>query len=396
MRRAVLNTALARATRARGNPEHALAVWRSRTAEIIAAAGIGPDADDRAFIDDLGFLLQSFARVPGLTPIGWTVQLHSAEQRLENRLRIKRIHAQHPLVAAEPIERPLFIIGLPRTASTLLHRLLAEARGHRAPLLWELQHTGLDRDAASAARSRTAVHRQAAMLARLGPDYNAIHPLHADRPEESIALLWRTYFPLSCAPLPDYRARLEQADLTADYTYLKQALQVLQHGRERRRWVLKFPGHAAHLDVIGQVFPDSRFVWSHRDPAAAVGSFCSLVEALHAVHCKGTDPAAIGRTWLEILAESIHRGRKLRRVLPEEAITDVSYHRLVSDPHRYAPRLFEQIGAEWTLADRNRVDALTRRSGPGHAYTLEHYGLRLETVEEAFGDYRAQVGSFQG
>jgi hypothetical protein len=396
----VLNAALGRATRARSDPEAALAVWEERVASVFAAAGPGTvlDPDDRAFIADLGFLLQCFARVPDLTPLGWNVQLRSAAQRLENRLRVKWIHAQTPLVAAEPIERPVFIVGLPRTASTFLHRLLAAAEGHRGPLLWELPRTGLDRDPASAARSRTTVHRQAAALARLAPDYDAIHPLRADRPEESIALMWRTYFPLSCAPLPDYRTWLEGAEVTADYAYLKQALQVLQYGRERRRWVLKFPGHAAHLDVIRQVFPDARFVWSHRDPAAAVGSFCSLVEALHRLHCKAVDRTGIGRTWLEVLAESVRRGRKLRRALPDDAVADVSYHRLVSDPHRYAPRLFEQIGAEWSIADRDglnaRIDEAERL--PEHVYTLERYGLSPEMIEEAFGDYREKVATFQG
>jgi hypothetical protein len=396
----VLNAVLDRSSRARSDPGQALEVWQDRVADVAAAAGPGTvlDADDRAFVDDLGVLLQCFASVPDLTPLGWNVQLRSAAQRLENRLRVKWIHAQNPLVAAEPIERPVFIVGLPRTASTLLHRLLSEAAGHRGPLLWELQRTGLDRDPAIAARSRTAVHRQAAALARLAPDYDVIHPLRADRPEESIALMWRTYFPLSCAPLPEYRTWLEGAEVTADYAYLKQALQVLQYGRERRRWVLKFPGHAAHLDVIRQVFPDARFVWSHRDPAAAVGSFCSLVEALHRLHCKAVDRDGIGRTWLGVLAESVQRGRKLRRALPEDAVVDVSYHRLVSDPHRYAPRLFEQLGAAWTYADRDRLNNRIDEAGrlPRHVYTLERYGLGPEMIEEAFGDYREKVATFQG
>lgn len=399
MRRTVLNAALARATRARRDPEAALAVWHERAAAVRAAADIG-DAlapDDQAFTDDLGFLLQCFARVPDLTPLGWTVQLRSAEQRLANRLRIKWIHTQNPRVGAEPIERPVFIVGLPRTGTTVVHRILASAEPHRAPLLWELQRTGLDQGEASAARARRAVERDAKALTRLAPDYAAMHPLRADRPEESIALMWRTYFPLSCAPLPDWRAWIDQADLTADYEYLKQALQVLQYGRKRRRWILKFPGHVAHLDVIRQVFPDARFVWTHRDPVAAVASFCSLVEALNGVHCKQTDPVAIGRTWLGILAESIARGRKLRRALPEATVVDVSSHRLASDPHRFAPQLAERVGAPWTHRDRDGLNAIAGPPGrtPARTYALERFGLTADTVEEAFGDYREKVADLK-
>ncbi|HEX2145252.1 MAG TPA: sulfotransferase [Glycomyces sp.] len=398
MRRMVLNVALDRTTRARRDPDQALAAWQDKAAAVITAADIGPDPDDQAFIDDLGFLLQCFARVPDLTPLGWTVQLRSAEQRLANRLRVRWINSQNPLVGAEPIERPVFIVGLPRTATTLVHRLLAHGEPHRGPLLWELQRTGLDRDPAGAARAHRAVERDVTTLRKLAPDYDAIHPLHADRPEESIALMWRTYFPLSCAPLPDWRASIEQTDVTADYQYLEQALQVLQYGRERRRWILKFPGHTAHLDVIRQRFPDATFVWTHRDPAAAVASFCSLVASLSGLHCRHLDSHGIGRTWLSVLSESVQRGRKLRGALPEDAVTDVSYHRLVSDPHRYAPLLYERLGAEWTHRERDDLEAIV---GPPnrkrvHRYSLERFGLSPEAVEEAFGDYRERVAGFTG
>jgi len=397
MRRTVLNAALDRATKVRRDPERALAFWRVRAAAIIAASDTEPDTADMAFVDDLGHLLRSFANVPDLTPIGWTVQLRNAEQRLENRLRVKWIHTRNPLVGAEPVERPVFIVGLPRAATSLVHRILADSAPHRGPLLWELLRTGLDRDTASAERSRRTVEKQVARLTALAPDYAAIHPLRADRPEESIAVMWRSYFPLSCAIMPDHRARLEQADLTADYAYLRQVLQVLQYGRERRRWILKFPGHVAHLDVIRQVFPDAAFVWTHRDPVAAVGSFCSLVEALAGLHCKRIDPVQIGQTWLGLLADSIERGRKLRHALPSGTLADVSYHRLVTDPHRYVPRLYEQLGAVWSNADKAGLDVLT--GGPervsGHRYDLGRYGLRPDEVEAAFGDYREQVADLR-
>ena len=393
MRRMVLNAALGRATKARRDPDQALAFWKIKAAEVIAASDTEPDAEDLSFIGDLGFLLQCFARVPGLTPIGWTVQLRNAEQRLENRLRVKWIHSQSPLVGAEQIERPVFIVGLPRTATSLVNRILAGSGPHRGPLLWELLRTGLAHGTASADRSRRSVERQVALLAGLAPDYDAIHPLRADRPEESIAVMWRSYFPLSCAIMPDYRSWLEQADVTADYAYLKQVLQVLQYGRERRRWILKFPGDVAHLDLVRQVFPGAVFVWTHRDPVAAVGSFCSLVEALSGVHRKRIDLSEIGRTWLAVLADSIERGRKLRRALPSGTVVDVSYHRLVSDPHRYAPRLYEELGAHWSYRDKVGLDALAGDPNrePGHRYGLERYGLRAAEVEEAFGDYRRKV-----
>ncbi|GAA2300600.1 hypothetical protein GCM10009853_066240 [Glycomyces scopariae] len=391
----VLNAALGRTARARRDPAEALTAWRERLRATLATADGEPDAADWAFAEDLGFLLQCFAAVPELTPLGWTIQLRSAQQRFENRLRVKWIHARNPLVGAAPVESPVFVVGLPRAAGTLAHRVLAASPGHRGPLLWELQRTGLD----DGGRSSGAVERQATALRRLAPDYDAVRPLRADRPEESTEVLWRTPAPLACAPLPDdYRHDLDQADVTGDYQYLKQVLQVLQYGERPRRWILRSPWDVAHLDVIRHVFPDAVFVWMHRDPVFAVPSFCSLVERLTALHCKEVDPAAIGRRWLPLLADAIERGRKLRRGLPEGAVADVNHHRFTGYPHEFAPLLFERIGAEWTLSDRNGLNGILddpARSRP-HEYTLERYGLDKAEVCAAFGDYRQEVADLRG
>ncbi|MEU6858150.1 sulfotransferase [Glycomyces sp. NPDC046736] len=388
MRRMVLNAALGRTTRARRDPERALANWRTSAEEIAAAADIEPDTDDNAFSAELGFLLQCLARVPDLTPVGWNLRLEDAELRYENRLRVKWIHANNPLVAAEPVDRPVFIVGLPRTATALVHRLLSRTEGHRGPLLWELQRTGLDHDPLSADRAREAVARRSEALRRLSPAYDSIQPVHAEQPGESSAVMWRTYLPLACAPMQEYRTWLEQTDPIDDYTYLRQVLQVLQYGRPRKRWILRFPGHVAHLDVIRQVFPQASFVWMHRDPATALASFCSLAEALTTLHCKAIDPKWIGRTWLGILADAIARGRKHRRALPESAVVDVSYHRLVSDPHRFVPQVYERLGAAWAYEDQAGLNDLIGPAGreSAHQYSLERYGLSAGEVEAAFDD----------
>ncbi|RRR95663.1 sulfotransferase family protein [Glycomyces terrestris] len=392
MRRMVLNAALGRTARARRDPAEALAAWRERLRATLDAAGVEPDAGDWAYAEDLGLLLQCFAAVPDLTPLGWTIQLRRAQQKFENRLRVKWIHAQNPLVAAAPVERPVFIVGLPRSAGALAHRVLAAAPGHRGPALWELRRTGLGRDAAA------AVERETAALRRLAPGLHAVRPHWADRPEDSGEVMARTHAPLACAPLPEFRARLDQADPAGDYEHLKQVLQVLQYGEPPRRWILRSPWHTAHLDVIRQVFPDAVFVWTHRDPVFAVPSFCSVAEQLTALHCKEADPAAIGRAWLPVLADAVERGRKLRRALPEDAVVDVNHHRFTGYPHEFAPRLFERLGAPWTAADRNGLNAIVddpsyRRD---HRPALERYGLGKAEVAAAFGDYRQEVADLRG
>ena len=55
---------------------------------------------------------------------------------LSNKLR--NYVKEHPEIREIKIERPLFIVGNPRTGTTLLLNLLAQDA--RAPLLWEMYH----------------------------------------------------------------------------------------------------------------------------------------------------------------------------------------------------------------------------------------------------------------
>jgi hypothetical protein len=58
---------------------------------------------------------------------------------LRNRFSVYGHRATHPEVVGVPIERPVFIVGFPRTGTTILLRLLAQDRANRVPLGWEVQ-----------------------------------------------------------------------------------------------------------------------------------------------------------------------------------------------------------------------------------------------------------------
>ncbi|MFC4338061.1 sulfotransferase family protein [Salininema proteolyticum] len=388
----ILNSVLAPATRERTDPERASAAWWRTVEKVQAQTGYDLGAD-APFAEDLDFLLRCFANVPGLTPIGWKGQLGNAATRLENRMRVSEIHRRVPEVANERIERPVFVVGLPRTATSLTHKILARSAGHRGPLLWELNYTALDDDPAERDRRIKSIDRELRATFKFSPAFDVIHPVRIDQPEESIALMPHTYFPLSCALMPDYREWQSQRDQTADYAYLRQALQVLQYGRERKRWILKYPGHVGDLDVLFKVFPDAQIVWTHRDPITVMGSFCSLVETLGGLHVRNIDLHEIGRMWLEILSESVESGRRHRPDAPMGAVVDVGYHQLVSDPHNYVPKLYEQIGARWTAEDAEKLSGLTERPlrDRRHEYDIFHYGLSPRQIEKAFQDYMPLV-----
>lgn len=358
--------------------------WARATAQIEKEAG----AADRRFADDLGVVLTAVAQMPRLSPLGWSLVLADVKARYVNRLRIERVLAEHPQILDEPITAPVVVCGLPRTATTLAHRVLSASPDHRAPLLWEMQNTGLD-DPRAARRLIRQLERGAGMMERFAPDIPHIHPIGIDRPEESMFLLPHgSHWPILHGLMPSYSAWLAGRDLTGDYEYLKRALQVLQHGRERKRWFLKYPAHLGDMDTILKVFPDATFVWTHRDPVTVIGSFCSLVETFWGMYQHDTDRQVIGRFALDHLVGQVERGLELRRNLPPASIVDVPYHRLSADPFTEVPRLYAAIGATWTTRDQEHLaEVVAKPQGtPSHRYDLARY-LDPAEVETTFAPY---------
>ncbi|GAB3650686.1 sulfotransferase family protein [Glycomyces tarimensis] len=347
----------------------------------------GTASGDERFIEDMRFLLGCFADVEGLTPTGWMGTSGDIASRMENRFRIRKLHAQHPEIADEPIKRPIVVVGMPRTGTTLTHYALAEPAGHRAPLMWELLHT----DVGEAEREERIRHAERFVKAAetASPQLPVMHKMGAEKPEECIFILPHGVAYLVRAPLPRYEQWMLERDYTADYQYLKQALQVLQHGREPRRWVLKSPAHLWNLDTLLTVFPDAQVVWTHRELHTVMGSLGSLAENSMSMHVRRPDPHLIGRKWLGLLATGIGRATDSRRRLPADAIIDVPYRHLVDEPMRRLPELFERLGADWGERERAALERLVARprGGSGHTYDLARYGLSDADLDQAFGDY---------
>ena len=350
----------------------------------------GTASGDERFIEEMRFLLGCFAEADGLTPVGWTGTVNDIASRLENRLRIRKLHARHPEIADEPIERPIVVVGMPRTGTTVTHHVLASPAEHRAPLMWELLSTDLgDIPEATREEYRRRARQVAEGSVKASPIMRRIHRLDADQPEECVFVLPHGLIYVVRAHLPRYEQWMLDRDYTPDYQYLKQALQVLQHGRERRRWVLKSPAHLWSLETLLKTFPDAQVVWTHRDPATVLGSMCSLSEATMSVHLRRPDPHRIGRTWLGMLATGVNRAEEARRNLPEGTLIDVPYRHLTEAPGERLPELFERLGAPWGEAERRSLERLLSRpgGGSGHVYELSRYGVTETEIERAFGDY---------
>ncbi|GAB4086034.1 sulfotransferase [Myceligenerans cantabricum] len=389
----VLNTVFGPAVRGRDDPAGA---WAKAAAKAEDEAGI----QDRELADGFFRVFASITEEPRLTPLGWFFALNVVKDRYANRLRVKALLAERPEIADERIVDPVFVLGLPRTATTLTHKVLAASPEHRGPRAWEMTHTGLE-DPAAAKQASKRFDQSIQVVTRLfAPGLKHIHPIRAEDPEESLVLMPHgTFWPLFHGSMRSYRewyAGRGEAELAGDYECLKQGLQVLQHGRAPRRWVLKYPAHLNDMPVIRKVFPDATFVWTHRDPAAVVGSSCSLVETLWAPYQSDPDPLEVGRLIMESMVTWVDNALEARLTLPPSAIVDVPYHALSHDPHTEVPRVYSAIGATWTASDAAQLDeVLARPAGTRpHKYDMTRYGLQPAEVEEAFAPYLRLLNSF--
>src|SRR5690606_29278097 len=153
--------------------------------------------------------------------------------------------------------------------------------------------------------------------------------------------------------------------------------------------------HLEHLDTLLKVFPDAKIMWTHRDPNTVMGSWCSLMETGVALCNRTYDPHAIGKDWLEMLSGMVSAGRDVRTRLPRDRVVDVSYHQLTASPYEQLPGIFKRLEMGWTARDEANLEAVLARPGMkrGHEYSLGHYGLDPDMVDEAFGDYARMVNS---
>ena len=315
---------------------------------------------------------------------------------LANRLKTTAYLEEHPELLQRPVERPVFVFGIPRTGTTLLSNLLAADPTRRSPLTWEIDdpvppptRATLYNDPRALARLET--ERQ--MLAAR-PDAGKYYRGSAIYPNECMFFMMQDFKALiwdSRGRLPAYRDYLfHQADVTSTYRYHKRYLQLLQ-SQAPGTWNLKMPSHALFLETLLKVYPDARLVWTHRDPLTATGSLCSLISLSHMGFRGKIDAQWLGENYSWQAAEHANRIMDSRDQLGEDRIIDVHYGDLMREPIATMRKVYRALGDDFTPAakagmqawiDDNPQDKFGR-----HEYKLAQFGLSPEKVLPLFERY---------
>ncbi len=358
---------------------------------------------DESFRDPLRRLIRSFREDGRLHPFGRLMMRRRLVELTANRLRIDEALRRHPEILDEPIRRPLFVTGLPRTGTTLLHNLLSLDPAGRPLMTWEAFFPSPP-PSATARRADPRIRRARALvnlLHWLAPRFPVVHPLDPEGPDECVSLTFNTFvsqaFPMM-ADLASYEEWLNE--LTTDrwivaYQYYRIQLQLLQWQRSGEHWVLKSPMHLAALDALLAVFPDACVVQTHRDPLKAIPSLCSLAATVRSIATDDLNLPNIGpriaKTWAAIVARATEvRDKTADRVL------DVHYTDLTGDPIAAVHRIYDHFGyarsERMDTAMRAWLQSDAKKERKAHRYDLEQFGLSRSTIEQLFRGYCERYG----
>ena len=361
----------------------------------LCADGPGTGED---FLEPLDIVLASLENEANLTIVGRWITRRFLLRLLEVRFQICDLARTDPGVRDEVIVEPLFVVGAPRTGTTILHALLAADSRHRVPLGWEFLRPApspVTESRYTDARIGLA-DSELRMPGMVTSGLEAIHSYGGQMTKECLSAMsfsFRSEEFISRYDTPGYVEWFRTCDMTPAYEMHRLVLQILQRRMPTSKWVLKSPVHLHNLPVLLAVYPDSQLVVTHRDPLAILGSVTSLIATLRWAHSDAVDTEAIGRYHADLyhrdldgLVDLIADG-----TLGGVPLAHGSFAEFNADGVSVVERIYNELGIDMT--DDARVamsDALSgspREQRGGHAYSFDWLGLDPVHERQRFGRY---------
>jgi hypothetical protein len=358
-------------------------------------------ADDHR--EPLEVLVASLNADAKLNAFGRFFATRQLMELLTQRLQLVEARKRDPAIAAQHLERPLIVMGLPRTGTTLLYGLLAQDPANRSPLSWEVDDPCPPPEAATYhSDSRIEItEKRFEQLRQLAPGFQAIHPIGSLLPQECIVLTASAFRSIRfemCFDVPGYQEWLKVADMAPAYRWHRHFLEHLQSHHALERWVVKSPGHLGPVDAMMGEYPDAMVVQTHRDPLKVVPSVSSLEYTMRTVSSDAVDPIALGDQQLRLWSTFLNHGMETRDGLVRHAgqFLDLHFREIVADPIGCVARIYDHFGLELSAVAEQRMRAFVasnpRDAHGTHTYTLEMFGLRPDAVRAAFKGYCERFG----
>jgi hypothetical protein len=370
--------------------------------EARAATGLDDFGDD-SFREGLEILVRSLRNEAKLNATGQIVMRSRVVGLLSQRLQIEDWFRRHPEIAEEPIEAPLIGLGLPRTGSTALSFLLAEDPCTRSLRLWESSAPAPPPSTVEGPDPRIEMAElSVAQQAQFSPRSAALVPSTATGPmecQELMALDFKSQMFLAYAYLPSYsKWFLYDADLTATYRYERRALQLLQWGAPARPWRLKCPTHLLFLDQLDQVFPDARFVMTHRDPADVIVSVADVYLEIGGMFSEEIDLHYLGALNIEHWSVGMQRALAFRDRGNDQRFYDIDFRAMQTDPIGEVSKLYAWLGEPVTPEFEAGMARWWQEFAANRQQNVhpdpEMFGIVLDDVRPLFADYTARAAQW--
>jgi hypothetical protein len=357
----------------------------------------------------LSTLTRSLEDEAGLHLLGRFLMRTHLRDLLQTRLQLTEAWRQDGIAGeAPPVERPVFIAGMPRSGSTFLHELLAQDPDSRAPRVWEVMFPVAGRGDKEKDRRRRMRKAEFCLwwFRRLAPAADSVYPMRACTPHECVAIqsytLMSEEFVTTCQ-IPSYEKFLRATDLRPTYLWERRFLQYLQAGCEPRRWTLKSPDHVYGLEALFSVFPDAVIIHTHRNPLHVLRSCTELTRVLRGLYARPAGvPEALTLREAQELAEGAERAIRFRDEHPElaERFIDVRYSELVADPLGTVAQIYQRMDAPFSAVAEERMRRLASSRSRYEWHRRKHglESLRLAASAELtrFERYCSRFGLSRG
>jgi Sulfotransferase family len=364
------------------------------------------DADWPGWQETYRRLLESIDQESQLHLVGRVMTRGEALRMLQTRLRLQAAWNATPAIASESIAAPLFVVGPPRTGTTILLELLALDPALRAPLAWEALHPlpvsadpEVDRE-----QRRNLSECEQEFWSDVHPEFMTMHELASDLPCECVHFLAYDFAGPHWSMLYDtptfmgWQLDHIEPELARVYRWHRRMLQTFQHGSAPRRWLLKSPGHLQTLAQLFAEYPDAKVIHTHRDPRRFIASLVSLLAVLRFTRSDRGDIATLGpmmELTYQLFLEQVIDQRESGAV-PNDQIVDSHFLDLMADPVASLRRLYEELELHWPAGHertvRDYLAAKPKGKHGAHNYDFSDVGLDEASVRSTFANYVDHYG----
>jgi len=356
------------------------------------------------FLEPMHLLIHSLETEADLNPVGRFMNRTNILRLLRGRLQAQALFTQHPDIKERELLDPVVIVGLARSGTTRLHRLLAADQRFSHVESWESVYPVPDPKCFAAQAKGNPDPRINALdqglkaVLYMSPQINAVHPLGTREVEEEIGLIqygFSTQLFEVQARIPSFAEWLMTHDQTAAYSYMSDLLKLVSWFRNDptdKPWLLKSPQHMQDLDALLNVFPNAKLLCPHRDPVKVVGSSCSMAWNALVRDSNSITPHWVGQEWLTKTERMLRKNLSVRDTVASENQYDVMYADISANWQKAMQKIYDFLGIPLTdtacSAMQNWLDINRQHKHGAHKYSLAEFGLTDEIVENKLKFYR--------